>query len=202
MKKILFAAIAAVSMSACGSDSATITVAAPTLTSASAINTYIEGKTWVMTGANIPSHPNGYNENANLGSATQCYNKTSIAVTGGVWNVTSLLGTLTGAATVGSVGTCDNATVLGSPLAFASTNVLVENVQGNATCFDITVTYTGFSQEGRASFSADGKTLKMELFFGGQASGHRCAAGAVGAATVTLNAAAFTGNAVQTYVLQ
>lgn len=200
MKKILFAAIAAVSVSACGSDSTTVDP--PTLTTASAINTYLDGKTWVMTGANIPSHPNGYNQNVNFGSATQCYNKTTIAISSGVWNVTSLLGTLQNAPSAGNVGTCDNATVVGNPAAFSSTNVLVENVQGNATCFDITVTYTGFGQEGRASFSEDGKTLKMELFFAGQATGHRCANGAVGAATVTLGGGAFTGNAVQTYALQ
>ncbi|MGC3999900.1 MAG: hypothetical protein QM767_21650 [Anaeromyxobacter sp.] len=84
-------------------------------------------------------------------------------------------------------------------LPFSSTNVLIENVAGNATCFDVTVTYTGFAQEGRGRFLDDGDTLELELFFSGQATGHRCADGAVGEATVTLNAAAFTGNAVQTY---
>lgn len=153
----------------------------------------------VMTGVDIPSHPNGFNQNVNFGASTQCYKSTTIAVAAGTWNVTSQLGTLNGAPTVGSVGTCDNATAFGSPLTFSSSTVLIENVAGNATCFDITVTYTGFSQEGRGAFSADGKTLRLELFFGGQATGHRCASGAVGSGGVTLNASAFTGNAVQTY---
>ncbi len=198
MKKTLFLVIAG-ALAGCGSDSGT---SAPTLTSAAGINTYLEGKTLLMEGNNIPSDPNGFNENVNLGANTQCYHSTQIQIGGGVWNVTTELGTLNGSSGVGTTGTCDRTTVLGSPLTFTSTNVLIENVQGNATCFDITVTYTGFSQEGRASFSADGKTLTMELFFGGQATGHRCAAGAVGSQTVTLNGIAFTGNAKQVYVVQ
>ena len=60
-----------------------------------------------MDGANIPSHPNGYNQNINYGSATQCYQKVEMNVSGGNFAVTSTLGTLRDAPTVGSAGTCD-----------------------------------------------------------------------------------------------
>jgi hypothetical protein len=187
---------------AAGSTPATAKVTVVKWDTAAAITTWLEGKTLVMTGADIPSHPNGYTEKMNLAASTQCYNKTTIAVASNNFNVTSLLGTLNGAPNKFDVGTCDRATVFGSPLTFTSTAVLVENVQGNATCFDVTATYAAFKQEGRASISADGKTVIMELYFGGQATGHRCADGAVGAATVKLNGAAFAGNAQQTYRVQ
>ena len=201
MKLFKSFAIAACALAAAcgGTDSTSV---ATKLDTANAINTWIEGKTLVMTGADIPTHPNGYNENVNYGSATQCYNKTTIGVLSGTWNVASKLGTLNGAPNVGTVGTCDRATIKGSDVTFSSSTVLVANVQGNATCFDVTVTYTGFSQEGRGKISADGKTVVMELFFGGKATGHRCADGAVGASTVVLSGNAFTGNAQQTYRVQ
>jgi hypothetical protein len=187
---------------AAGTTTATAKVTVVKWDTAAAITNWLEGKSMVMTGADIPSHPNGFTEKMNLGASTQCYNKTTIGVLSGNFNVTTLLGTLNGAPNKYDVGTCDRSTVLGSPLTFSSTALLVENVQGNATCFDITATYAGFKQEGRGKISADGKTVTLELFFGGQATGHRCAAGAVGAATVTLNGAAFTGNAQQIYRIQ
>lgn len=174
----------------------------PALDTPAAINTYLDGKTWVMQGADIPPYPNGYSENVNYGAATQCYDKVLIGIAAGTWSVTSTLGTLTGAPTVGSTGTCDNATPSTTLAPYASTTVLVENVHGNGDCFDLTVTYTGFAQSGRGKFSPDGKTMTLELFFAGQATGATCAAGAVGSATVTLNGAAFTGNALQVYRLQ
>lgn len=196
MKKLIACAAASLALAACGSSSGD---APPNLASAASIASYLDGKTMLMTGADIPSHPNGFNEDVNFGSATQCYVSTSIAIAAGTWNVTSQLATLTGAPNVGDVGTCDHTAPLGSPLSFSSSTVLIENVAGNGTCFDVTVTYTGFSQEGRGAFLDDGKTLKLELYFGGQATNHRCAAGAVGATGVVLNGLAFTGNAVQTY---
>lgn len=185
-----------------GSVNATATVTVTKLDSANAINTYLEGKTMVMTGADIPKYPNGFLEDKNYGASTQCYNKTTIVVASGNWAVTSLLGTLNGAPAAGDTGTCDRTTVKGSPVAFTSTAILVENVQGNATCFDVTATYTGFKQEGRGSISADGKTVIMELFFGGQALHAKCADGVPGTTGVTLNGAAFTGDAKQTYRIQ
>ena len=199
MKRIALATLA-LALAACGgsSDSGP---SAPTLSSASAIATYLDGKTLTMAGDNIPAYPNGYNQNMYLGASTQCYHQTTIQIAGTTWAVTSQLGTLTGASTLGAIGTCDRTTVAGNPVSFTSNTVLVENVQGNGTCFDITVTYTGFSQEGRGAFSEDGKTLKLELFFGGQAANHRCANGVPGTSGVLLKGAAFTGNAVQTYAV-
>ncbi len=164
-----------------------------------AIETFLDGKTVTMKGSDIPSHPNGYDENTNFGAATQCYAKTTIIITTGLkFSVTSDLGTLNGAPNTGDKGTCDHNTVA-SVRTFDSTTVAIDNVAKDGSCFDITATYSGFKQEGRAMISADGKTLKMELFFEGQATGHRCADGAVGAKTVTLKGAAFTGDAVQVY---
>lgn len=196
MKKLAVLAVTALALAACGgSDSSS----GPSLDSAARINTYLDGKSWVMTGNDIPSHPNGYSEDVNFGAATQCYNKVTLSMAASTWSTVSALGTLNGAPTVGSVGDCDRSTVLATLPAFTSNTVLIENVQGNATCFDLTVTYTGFAQEGRGKFSDDGKTMTLELYFSGQATGHRCASGAVGASSVTLNGAAFTGNAQQVY---
>lgn len=185
-----------------GSVTATASVTVTKLDSASAINTYLEGKTMVMTGLDIPTYPNGFNENVNYGASTQCYNKTTIAIASGTWNVTTLLGTLNGAPNVGNTGTCDRTTVKGSPLTFSSTTVGISNVSGQATCFDVDVNYGSFEQNGRGSISADGQTVTMELFFKNQALHHRCADGVPGTAGVTLNGAAFTGNAKQVYRIQ
>jgi hypothetical protein len=95
-------------------------------------------------------------------------------------------------------GECDRET-MAAELTFDSTASLIENVKGNGTCFDFTITYPGFAQEGRGSLSSDGKTLVLELFFKDQAIGHRCADGNPGDATVTLNQMQFTGDARQTY---
>lgn len=200
-KRIAIAAIAALALAACGG-SDDDPPAGPSLDTATAIATYLDGRTWVMTGADIPSHPNGYSEDVNFGAATQCYNRVTLSMAAATWTTVSALGTLTGAPNAGDTGDCDRATVLATLPAFNSNAVLIENVAGNGACFDLTVTYTGFAQEGRGKFSADGRTMTLELYFSGQATGHRCANGAVGASSVTLNGAAFTGNAQQVYRLQ
>jgi hypothetical protein len=165
------------------------------------IRSYLEGKKLLMSGANIPSHPNGYNEDTNFGSASQCYQKVEMNVSGGNFAVTSTLGTLRNAPTVGSTGTCDNEVVAGSPLSFTSTAVLIETVRSNGACFDISVTYPSFKQVGRGKLAADGKTLTLEIFFENQAVGANCAAGPVGSRTVKLQGADFTGNARQVYAV-
>ena len=68
-------------------------------------------------------------------------------------------------------------------------------------CFDLTVTFNGFSQEGRGTINADGSLVTLELFFGGQAAKHRCADGDPGASGVTIKSTAFTGNALQKYTV-
>lgn len=161
----------------------------------------LDGKSLVMTGTNIPAFPNGYDEDTNYGSASQCYNKVALAVAGTTFNVTSDLGTLRDAPTAGSHGTCDHATVAAT-LKYTTTNVLIENVQGNGECFDVTFTYTGFTQEGRGKISADGKTFILELFFKDQATGIKCANGAVGSGGIKLGGKDFTADARQIYTLQ
>ena len=80
---------------------------------------------------------------------------------------------------------------------------MITNVQGNATCFDIDVTYPNTENSGRGSISADGKTVSLEFYYAGQVTGDTCADGAVGAHTVTVNGGGpFTGNAVQVYRIQ
>ena len=162
------------------------------------INTFLEGKRLLMTGDDIPSHPNGFAENVNFGQATQCVHSTQMVLAGGAFTVNTVLGALLEAPEVGDVGTCDRAAE-GVPLEFASTNHLIENVDGDANCFDFTITYAAFAQEGRGRIPTDRQTVELELYFKDAATGHRCADGAVGAATVTLNGATFEGDAVQIY---
>jgi hypothetical protein len=178
-----------------------VLTALPSYDTPDKIRTLLEGKKLVMEGANIPSHPNGFNENTNYGSATQCYQKTEMNVSGGNFAVTSTLGTLRDAPTVGTTGTCDNAVAAGNPLSFTSTAVLIDNVVQNGACFNISVTYPSFKQVGRGKLAADGKTLTLELFFENQAVGATCESGPVGSRTVKLNGADFTGNARQVYAV-
>lgn len=163
------------------------------------INAYLEGKTLTMEGDAIPSHPNGYDENVNFGNATQCYTKVTMSPSSTSWHVVSSLGTLSGAPNTGDTGTCDH-TMASGEITFDSTAILIENV--TVECFDFTATYVGFAQEGRGRLSADGKTLDLELYFKGQAAGHRCGDGGVGDASVTLNGMPFSGDAVQVYSIQ
>lgn len=167
---------------------------------AARINAYLEGKVLKMEGDNIPSHPNGFDEDVNYGQATQCYKSVTMTVASGNYNVTSVLGTLRNAPTTGNRGECDRTAAL-TELTFTSRSVLVENVAADGNCFDVSYDYGTFKQEGRGQVSKDGKTLKVELFFGGQATKNRCADGAVGASGVILSSAPFTGNAVQTYTI-
>ena len=161
----------------------------------------LEGKTLLMNAAAVPTHPNGYDENINFGSASQCIHSVRMDVASGGFTVTTELATLMGAPSAGDRGTCDRATAAGSNVVFNTTAVLVENVRDNGGCFDLTLTYAGFGQEGRGRLSADQKSVSLELYFRDQAVGHRCGDGEVGAASVTLNQEPFTGNAVQVYTL-
>lgn len=172
----------------------------PRFTTPQEIGAYLERKTLLMTGENIPSHPHGYDEDINYGSATQCYQSVTKQVSDGTHHETLVLGTLRNASTAGSRGECDHDTA-SSTLNFSTTSLLIENVQADGSCFDVQFVYPGFRTEGRGSLSQDGLTLRLELFFGDQATGIHCADGAVGAPTVTLNRLPFTGNAVQVYTL-
>jgi hypothetical protein len=205
MKKKLLSAVmlCALGLMGCGGEEEPIDKPPPVpkFDTADNIRTYLEGKKLLMEAANIPSHPNGLDEDVNFDTATQCYQKVEMAFSGGNFQVTSTLGTLRDAPARFSRGTCDHAVVNGTPQVFTSNAVLIENVATDATCFDITITYTGFKQVGRGNMSADGKTLTLELFFEGGASGANCAAGPVGSPTVIVNQTTFTGNAKQVYVV-
>jgi hypothetical protein len=177
--------------------------AALTLNSPAGISAYLLGKTITETGADVPPFPFGYSKNLNNGASTQCWNTITIQVlTSGLWDVTSVAGTLNGAAATGATGTCDGTTPSGSP-ATRSGSVTITNVQGNAACFDVDVSYPGsVGNSGRGSVSTDGKTVELELYYTGQATGIHCADGVVGAAGVTVNGAAVTGDTVQVFRLQ
>jgi hypothetical protein len=172
------------------------------------ITAYLEGKKLTMTGADIPTSPNGLNENVYFGASTQCYHSTVIDVAAGNFNVTAQLGTwrsLDGGTPMnGTVGTCDRETVAG-PFSATSTAVLIQNVKGNADCFDVDVTYNSYGQEGRGTIDQQGGKVKLELFFKNGAVNDRCADGNPGATGVKQvvmgNQYPFSGNAVQTYAL-
>ena len=203
MKKLIGILALAALLAACGDDDDGSTPdAGASFGTPAQILAYLDGKTYRMEGANIPSHPNGYSEDVNLGQLTQCYVSVNMAIAAGGVMVTSQLGPVDGTTMSGQVGTCNHGTAAGTPLVFSSTAVLIENVENNGACFDFTVTYTGFAQEGRGSLSADGRTMTLELYFANQATNHRCAAGDPGASGVTLNGMAFTGDARQVYIRQ
>lgn len=206
MKKQLLSAVVLCTMGlvGCGDDPVIVDPpdTTPKLDSQANILAFLDGKSMEMTGANIPSHPNGYNEDIDYGAATQCYQKVTMSVAGGNFKVDSIPGTIQNSPGPAQAGGTCNHELAKNPLSFTSTSLVMENVAADGSCFDVTFNFPGgLVQEGRGGFSADRKQLKLELFFKGQATSNRCANGAVGATGITLNNTAFTGNAVQTYVL-
>ena len=159
----------------------------------------LEGRSMVMNAPDVPSHPNGYDANVNFGQATQCINQVEMSVLDRRFHVATKMANLEGAPRPEDVGTCDFASANGQEFAFDTTAALITNVSEDATCFDITFTYSGFGQEGRGSLSADRQTVTLELFFRDQATGHRCDDGPVGSPTVVLNQEPFRGTATQLY---
>ncbi|WP_375758715.1 hypothetical protein [Corallococcus exercitus] len=202
MKKTLSSAmlLCALGLTGCGEETTQTPVdSAPKLDSQSNILAFLEGKTLVMEGDNIPSHPLSLDEDIDWGSASQCFQKVTIGVGGNNFHVSSIPGTIRNSAGVGKPGsTCDHSAAQNA-LVFDSKAVTISNITAGGGCFEILVDYGSFKQEGRASFSSDTKKLSMELYFETKATGWRCADGAVGAKTVTVSGVAFTGNAVQVY---
>ncbi|QSQ11751.1 hypothetical protein [Myxococcus landrumensis] len=197
MKKKLLSAVmlCTLGLVGCGDDKDPV-VEKPKLNSAANILAFLDGKSMVMTGDNIPSHPNGYSEDIDFAASSQCYQKVTMSVAAGNFKVDSIPGTITD-------GVCNHEQAK-NPLTFTSTTVLIENATEDGSCFDVTFTFPGgLVQEGRGGFSADQKKLSLEIFFKNQATGMRCASGAVGAAnTVKMADKPFTGNAVQVYAIQ
>ncbi|NNB90778.1 hypothetical protein HJC10_31395 [Corallococcus exiguus] len=202
MKKTLSSAmlLCALSLTGCGEEATQEPVdSAPKLDSQSNILAFLEGKTLVMEGDNIPSHPLSLDEDINWGSASQCFQKVSIGVGGNNFHVTSTPGTIRNSTGVGQAGsTCDHAAAQNA-LVFDSKAVTLSNITAGGSCFEILVDYGSFKQEGRVSISSDTKKISMELYFEAKATGWHCADGAVGAKTVSVSGQAFTGNAVQVY---
>jgi hypothetical protein len=205
MKKKLLSAVVlcALGFVGCGDDTDDTNKPPPVpkFDTADNIRTFLEGKKLLMEGANIPTHPNGFSENLDLGPNSQCYTKVEMTVAGGSFTVNSTPGTLRNVDPTTKVGTCDNAAPSGNPMTFTTNAVLIDKVKADATCFEVLFTYTSFKQQGRGSLSADGKTLSLELFFENQSSGVTCEAGAVGSGNVTHLGKPFTGNAVQVYTV-
>lgn len=204
MKKMLSSAmmLCTLGLSGCGDDPTDPPVDnTPKLDSQSNILAFLEGKTLVMEGDNIPSHPLSLDEDINWGSASQCFQKVTIGVGGNNFHVSSVPGTIRDSAGVGQPGsTCDH-TVAQNALVFDSKAVTLSNIAADGSCFEVLVDYGSFKQEGRAKFSSDTKKLSMELYFEAKATGWHCADGAVGAKTVSTSGQPFTGNAVQVYVI-
>ena len=134
-----------------------------------------------MEGANIPSHPNGYNEDINYGAATQCYQKVTMSVAGGNFKVTAPWAPCQISPGAGQPGGTCNHEPAKNPLSFTSTALLIENVAADGSCFDVTFTYPGFLvQVGRGKLGRRTQALKLELFFEGQATATAARRGAVG----------------------
>lgn len=170
----------------------------PRFDTAAKILSYLDQKTLLETGADLPSHPFGIVDNVNYGAASQCYSRIVLTVMGGVVHNRVTLGTLGNAPNPGDQGTCDHNTA-SSELAYSSTALSIDHVSGDGACFDIDVTYPAFGTVGRGTISADGRELRLELYFQGQATGQRCADGQPGAATVSLSGTPFSGDAVQIF---
>lgn len=142
----------------------------------------LESRTLIMTGADIPTHPFGLDETTALNANTQCYRAITTRVMSGAFNTTVEAGLLT---SLDGGARCDHTTTTATTT-FASTDVLLDNVQDNGRCFDITVNYGTFSEEGRGSMAPDGTAVTLELYFGGKALFHRCEDGPVGSRSVRL----------------
>ena len=142
-----------------------------------------------LDACNADHAPNGFDENLDLGPNTQCYNRVEMTFSGGIFSLSTTLGTY------GDM-MCDRATP-GGDLMFDTTGHIIN---GTGDCFDIDLTFAGFAQEGRGAL--DGDTLWLEVYFSGQAANHRCADGEVGGAGVVINGNAFEGDAVQVFRIQ
>ncbi|MDY7226368.1 hypothetical protein [Hyalangium rubrum] len=204
MKKKLLSAVVLCSLGivGCGGDDNTNKPpVVPKFNTSDNIRNYLEGKKMLMDGTNIPTHPNGFDENLDLGPNSQCYNKVEMVVGAGAFQVSSTAGSLKDVNPTTKVGTCDNSQANGAPQVFTTNAVLIDKVKEDASCFDVLFTYTSFKQQGRGSLSADGKTLSLELFFEGRATGATCEAGGVGSGNIVHLGQPFTGNAVQVYTV-
>lgn len=176
------------------------------LDTGSRVLAFLEGKLLTMAGGDIPRAPNGYDQNVYFGAVTQCYHRVTHRMTLRNFLTTATAGTWSqdggfGLPINGTVGTCNTAMAFGTPGVFTTTLVTVANVQGDADCFDVTLVYPTYSQEGRGRISVDRSVAELELYFSPQATGHRCANGSIGDGGVRVLGTPVTLGAVQRYVI-
>ncbi|HZI03508.1 MAG TPA: hypothetical protein VEZ71_05770, partial [Archangium sp.] len=79
----------------------------PKYNTADKVRTFLEGKTLVMEGNNIPTSPNGISEDLLFDPSTQCYNKVTMQVASGNISVTSVRAVVEGTSTQGTLGNCN-----------------------------------------------------------------------------------------------
>lgn len=170
----------------------------PDLSNPLAIEAWLDGKTAVMTGADIPEWPLGYFEGANYGEATQCLAEVKLRYVDVSFISDTDFGTLNGAPDEGSVGTCDH--MPSSRQAQATTRGYA--IEGDGVCFDLRLDFGSYTLEGRGDFTPDGRTMRLELYYAGQATGTTCLDGAVGSAGVQVSDMDLGGDAVQVYRLR
>ncbi|MEL6546408.1 MAG: hypothetical protein AAFQ82_17410 [Myxococcota bacterium] len=154
--------------------------------SQTAILSFLDGKTMVMEGANVP---------AGLKiPITGCIDRTEIDIVSETLTVTSDVGAVVGdACDFTSVSTADS---------FVSTAVSFTNVASDGSCFDVEITYPGLAQEGRGAINADGTEFLFEVFAVNTFGGIRCSDGNPGDDTVTFGGNATPTDVLQTYVIQ
>lgn len=162
---------------------------------------YLEGKTFEMKGANIPSHPFGFDEDVNYGANTQCYQSVVLTFEGGNARMETVPGTLENAPNPNDKGTCDHATPK-APFTFTSTTMSLVEGAPEGACFDVDLKFPAFRVLGRARLAAAATQFEVELYYENQAEGFACANGAVGAAGVTVQNQPLGGDAVQKFVLK
>ena len=167
---------------------------------AAQLHAFFDGKTYLMVGDNIPSHPLGFDERLQNGATTQCLSKIQLQMSGVQWTVTTQSGTLRDAPNQGDIGDCDH-DAPGPHYEFTSTSVTFENLAPGVSCVDLHLSYSGFRQEGRATLTEGGEILLIDLFFADAAPDIWCADAEVGNPPTEFKGQPFSGDVTQVYVL-
>lgn len=194
VKKVCMLVVAAALLSVgCGRGSGDPTGPGPAqLNTVDEVHAFLSGRVIIQEGADVPDFPNGADQRV------ICYSKVTLQFLPqrGVWSVLVLLGTPNVAAI-----TCNQAAIATTIGPFLD-SFAISNVKSGATCFDIDV--FGAAHSGRASISADRKTVSWEIYQTSlNPSHHRCADGNLGSPGVLLNGVPFVaGRATQVWRVQ
>jgi hypothetical protein len=175
---------AALGCAACSGGGARDAGAGLDLSSASQILGQLAGNTWVMAGADLPPYPNGVNQDLDLGANSECFVSSTLTLDGGVLVNQLELGLVAPVPDAG-ITRCDHTTSTGT-MTLTSSSLRLDNVAADGTCFDLTIGYGRFGEEGRGQMSPDGQTVTLELYFSGWATRDRCQDGPVGDGGVQL----------------